>query len=359
LLVVVTLAFAPLLFVSSSITMDYMPALALLLWSYRHLLHGRYALSALLIGLASGFRPTSLLFAVPCAVYVRQKTGRWAQVVRLGFVAGLTAIVAYLPVLLSYGMRRSSISLGAVPHVLVFAYRLLEVFGVVQSAVLGPLLLVLLWRNRHGVRQDATTTFHLVNGLVWVLLFTVFPYEAEYLLPAMPSAIFLLDRLASRPAFVSMAALLLSYHLLRVEILGGESGRRTLRPVLARGYTLWDVEDRRFKLSTRRAETEFRTERPTVLMYGEDWIPSANPEWFLDPDVEMYRQRKGNLYVSAPITEGARLRLLTARGFRLVAWRGRKSELLAAHDGGWRDSIEMVDDLEDFFDHPLAGRPLQ
>jgi hypothetical protein len=53
------------------------------------------------------------------------------------------------------------------------------------------------------------------------------------------------------------------------------------------------------------------------------------------------------------------LRLLTARGFRLVAWRGRKSELLAAHDGGWRDSIEMVDDLEDFFDHPLAGRPLQ
>jgi hypothetical protein len=155
-----------------------------------------------------------------------------------------------------------------------------------------------------------------------------------------------------------VVAFLLSYHVVSLDLLGGESGRRTLKVSLDRGYTVADVQDRIFKLSVRQAATQFSARQPTLMMFGEPWIPGGNPAWVKDESLPAYRQKDGQVYVSSAIIDEGRLRDLKQKGFRLVVWRGEKWEFERATDFPWRDYVEVIDDLSAFFGVPIRGRGL-
>ena len=93
-------------------------------------------------------------------------------------------------------------------------------------------------------------------------------------------------------------------------------------------------------------------------MTGESWIASANESWIFDPTRKIYKQKVGNLYVSGLILDENRLRALRAEGFRLVVWNGDKAEYVITRNAYWRNYVEVIDDLDDFFGQPIAGKIL-
>jgi len=359
---ILAMAFLPVVVTHSASTMDYVPALALMVWAYVLLREGRNKASAVLIGLACGFRLTSGLLILPWAIYV-WKSRRSLRPVATGvLLATAVGTIAYSPVLLTYGIRtiHLTIQVDLPTRVLIGGYSALELLGIVQSVVVAAVLVYSLRRGGPAAAVSETPwyAFHVSNIAVWIPMFLAMPYKSAYLMPLLPSLILLLDRLAGRRAFASICALLLSYHVIRLDALGGESGRRYVKFSLSSGYTIADIQDRRFKLATRRAASTCPITRPTVLMLGDLWIVIGNDAWSWDDGLGMFRRTDGLLYVSGRILDEQKLRDLGMRGYRLVVWRGDKWEYVRGCDFDWQRYVDMIDDLSEFFGTPIEGRAL-
>jgi hypothetical protein len=362
LFVVVAILFLPVTVKNGSSTMDYLPALAILVWAYVALRAGRPAVCAILIGLASGFRASSVVFIVPTLLYTYQEGRSWREQSRLLVLAVLTAVLAYSPVLLRYGLRGlgGHIALDPQTRFFIGGYNALQLFGVIPSLFLIASLFYSLRTVGKGRRERWTPEVTFQTAVIGVMaaLFVLQPDEPEYLLPAVPFLMMLIDRLLGVRWLALLVVVLLSYHVVRLETVGGESGSRKIELSLKAGLTVADVQDRLFKLATRQAATMYVTAQPTVLMLGEAWIPTRNDAW-TPVEVEslpMYKQRSGNLYISNRIWQEPQLRVLRRRGFRLVVWRGEKWELMRAGTTDWRQYIKVIDDLAGFFGRPLSGR---
>ena len=360
LLTPVAVSFLPLLLTNASSTMDYVPALALLVWSYVALLNRRWEVAAVLVGVACGFRPTSGLFALPLVVYVYMGTGRVTTALRtLALVIGV-GLAAYSPVLLWYGLPtwRTTIALDTTTRLLITAHNGLKYLGIVQTAVLGSLLMPPLWQRLRAGVPSAFVVFHVLNIALWVGLFLVQGDEPEYLLPSAPSVILLADRLLTKATWRIAVATLLLYSLVQIDVLGGESGARKFAPAVATGVVIRDVQDRRFKLSTRELAGAHAVSQKTLLMFGASWIPVANDAWVRDEKYNVHRQRDGLLFLSPRILDEERLHQLRDSEFRLLVWRGDKWEYLRDKTAPWLDNVEVINDLSTFFGGPVKGRAL-
>jgi hypothetical protein len=355
---IVGISFLPVITANASATMDYVPALALLLWAYVLTVERRWTPAAILVGVACGFRPTSGLFIIPVAIYTYLESRHISATLKALGLALLFGILAYSPVLLRYGiiLPLHTATYGLTTRLLITGYNLVTLFGIIQTAVVCAALIPAV-RSWMGSRSaDSFLTFHFVNILIWVSLFLVMGDEPEYLIPIVPSIILILDRTLSKRRLAAVIVLLLSYSVIQFDVLGGESGKRTAEPRIRFGYDIVDVQDRLFKLSTRAAATRYVALRNTVLMYGRSWIPVSNDGWVYDEEHAMYRQREGSLFVSDRILDLERLKELSESDFRLVVWRGEKWDYVRGNLIGWQDYVEVVDDLSDFFGVKLRGR---
>lgn len=357
-LVLGTFMFLPVVVKNASVTMDYIPALALLMLAYRALVTGRWTLASVFIGVAAGVRPSSICFAVPAAVYACRRSGDIGVAFRLAGVAAGTGLVAFSPSL-AHG------AFGIVPTMpwMKGIYNGVRLVGLAQAVVLAWVA----WHARDSIfdvarrwRADALVLFHLLVIVLWLALFVPLPDEPEYLLPAVPSVLWLLDRALSRRRLVTVAAVLLSYHVVSVEVSGTRGGTKAMQVAIRQGFTLADIEDRRFKLALREAATHWNGETPTLLMEQALAITARNPSWVLDPVVNEYRQRDGNLYVSLRYYRDDLVRHLSSRGVRIVALREREWEF---HQPGRDTAWPLIDfvsreELDRLLGRRIVGRPL-
>ena len=353
-------ALLPVFVKNATSTMDYIPALAALLWAYVAVLRGRSLAAGLLVGLSTGLRPASVLFLLPCGWFMYREHGRRAALkMILGGIAW--SVVCYSPALLTYGLSTPGalVTVAVRERIVIGGYNALKLFGILQSVLLaGAFLFGFLKARGSGYLRSSHFSFHAIAIGAWLALFAVFPFEAEYLLAAVPSLMLVLDRILGRRGVVVVVAALLSYHVVQLEVLGGESGYRKLDIRAHSGYTVDDVRDRIFKLSTRSAASEYHAPQPTVLFFGEPWIPSTNEKWIYDADRGMYRQRDGRLYVSAAILDEAVIRERREEGFRLIVWKRAKWEFIRLGQRQVPEGIEVIDDLGELFGVPIRGRSL-
>lgn len=355
---VTTVAFLPVIIKNSTSTMDYVPALACLLLAYAAMLQSRWGLAATLIGVACGFRPTSGLFVVPLCVFLYIQQRSWALVLRTFGIALLCGLLAYSPAFLTYGLPNpyGSISLDVQTRLLIGGYNGLRLFGIPQTLVLLFVVVGIVWQQvRSRSAMPPLLLFHVVNVLVWLGLFVLLSDEPEYLLPIVPSVVFVLDKALDVRRFATVSMLLLSYHVVQLDVLGGQSGDREFHVAVRPGFTLEDIQDRVFKLSTREAATRHVVTEKTLLMFGTPWITAANPAWVSDSQYGLVRQATGNLYVSGRIRDEDRLKRLKSDGFRIVVWRGEMWEYLRTGNTYWHHYVEVVDDLSTFFGTPIRG----
>ena len=359
LLVLATALFLPVFFKNATVTMDYLPALACMVWAGALLMEARPQGAALLAGLAVGFRPTAILFLLPLLFYL-QRTADTRTLLRAALLGSLAAVAAYSPMLFArgFGAPAPAPRSGIVQHLGLIAFHSLRFCGVAQSLLLLPLLLRGGRRQPAGALADPVAAFYLVNAAVWLGLFQLLPDEPEYLLPLLPSLLFFMDRLLSRRAFAAAFVLLLSYHAVQLELRPEQPDRLQLHPRLAAGYTIEDIQDRVFKLDSRRAATQFRPDRPTLLMFGLPWITAANDAWIQDEEPGVYRQKEGNFYLAGRITDRGQIERLRRRGVRLLAWRLAMWDYLRTGSTAWGNDVEILADVRLLFAGPVRGKPL-
>jgi hypothetical protein len=226
----VAFAFAPVVYISSTTSMDYMWAAAFLLGGVYLALDRRPAGAGALLGLAIGCRMTSSLMLLPMSILI---AGSWAGrravrgVLTMAAVALGVASLAYVPALKLYGAGLFKFYRGGVPtnavHLL-SADRALSrldgalyeasvgTWGVVGSAAIAVALAhVLLGLARRGAGSGGASPRNRTRSLAWISavvvysgLFLTLPDEAGYLIPALPFVILLLASAMRPTAFKLM-----------------------------------------------------------------------------------------------------------------------------------------------------------
>src|SRR5205823_4855240 len=96
-----TYAFAPMIWINSSITLDYLWGVTFILAAYLAVLKGRPLLGGVLLGLAVGCRPTSALMALPFFVLLARER-RPRPVLEFFAAMGVTSLLVFAPVMLNY-----------------------------------------------------------------------------------------------------------------------------------------------------------------------------------------------------------------------------------------------------------------
>lgn len=203
-------AFTPLLWINSVITMDYMWSLTFVLACYLALIRRHSLLAGLLMGLAVGFRLTAVWVAFAFLLWLwREKQLRSA----IPFVGALavTSLVAYSPVLATYGLRMFNFYDAKVPFVGFLKLLGKDTLGVIGAlAVLAGLALSLprLTRLPRDILADSHVALWVAVPLLVFVSFARLPHEVAYLIPLFPFGFFLMARYFRRPVLVVVAVLI-------------------------------------------------------------------------------------------------------------------------------------------------------
>jgi len=205
-------AFAPLLWINSVQTMDYMWALTFVLGSYVALTYNRPSVAGVVLGIAAGFRPTSL-FMLPIFWLLLLRTGQRSQLRPLTLSTIATSLLAFLPVILTYGVNFMNFYDQQV-HVEEFIKRLgkdgLGIIGVSALAIALLLSLPRLVKLPRDLVRDAHVLVWCTAILVLFTSYTRLPHEIGYLLPLFPFGFFLMARYMSRGVLVFALVAILS-----------------------------------------------------------------------------------------------------------------------------------------------------
>jgi hypothetical protein len=156
---------------------------------------------------------------------------------------------------------------------------------------------------------------------------------------------------------LAVLAIVLSYHVATIEIVGSRGGFRRTAVAVRPGLIVRDVNDRRFKVWLRDASAHWRGSRLTLFM--EQMLPPVvgRDGWRYLPDLNIYQQIGGTLAVSQRITDGRLLQAIHAQGYQILAWRAHEWEFLLPATIDAHSLVEFVDDPGDLFGLPVRGRP--
>lgn len=199
-------AFAPLLWINSAMTMDYMWALTFIMAAYLALLNKSPSLAGLALGIAAGFRITSLFMLLPFILLLwRNKERGMARTMTFTSLALTLAI--FTPVLMRYGINFMNFYDEGVP-LGEFVKRLgKDGLGVVGALALVGALVVSLPRLRHLPRDlvnDANVLVWASTIVIYFASYTRLPHEIAYLIPVFPFGFFLLSRYLARGVLIAL-----------------------------------------------------------------------------------------------------------------------------------------------------------
>ncbi len=201
-------AFAPLLWINSVMTMDYMWALTFLLAAYLAMLYRAPTVAGICLGIAAGFRLTSLLM-LPVFWLLIWRTRQRGQIWPLTLSGAAVTLVAYTPVLMRYGVNLLNFYDQKVP-LDEFIKRLgKDGLGIVGALAL-LVVLVLSFQRLRRFPRDLVKDPHVLTWTAAIAVFfasyTRLPHEIAYLVPLFPFGFFLMSRYLSRGLLVAALA---------------------------------------------------------------------------------------------------------------------------------------------------------
>lgn len=211
-LLTLTFAFTPLLWINSSVTMDYMWALTFVLAAYLLLVLGRVVPAGVMLGIAAGCRPSALIFLGPFLLLPARRRD-FPALARFSAATLLAAAVALSPGWLRYGAHMFGFAdwrptWGAVARTLgVEAFSLMTAVGL---AVVTLASVPQMRRLPALLRRDGHFAVWLTAALVVFAIFVRLPLEEGYLIGGVPFALLVMARLFRRPALVAACALIVA-----------------------------------------------------------------------------------------------------------------------------------------------------
>ncbi len=222
-------AFTPLLWINSVSTMDYMWSLTLILGCYLALMRGRFLVGGVCLGLAVGFRLTSGLAAPAFLIWLWRERQLRPMIPFLAAL-GATSLVAYSPVLATYGLRMFNFYDAKISLLSFLKLLGKDTLGVIGAlAVLAGLALSL--RRLGSLPRDLTRESHLLLWVAMILIFFVsfarLPHEVAYLIPVFPFGFFLMARYFQRAVLVAVATVIVLAGFVDITSPGDELNRET------------------------------------------------------------------------------------------------------------------------------------
>jgi hypothetical protein len=266
----------PILLVNASTTMDYIPGLALLLWSYVLVKEGRILEGFALLGLAAGMRPTNIVFVIPLAAFMRLSGRKLRDVFTAGIVSVAVGICFYIPILIKTGIHIVDLPFTGykgIAHFLLTGYKGLMLFGPVATAVIAALLVVNRQRIRDLLRsliteKDPEITVEFMTIALFTGIFVWHSDESEYLIPAVPFLYLFVERVFPAKHLPVLSACILSFAFISVDLKDGESGRRSVSLKPDWGILVKDYIDRKGLERLRSGICDLSLPKKAVIIHG-------------------------------------------------------------------------------------------
>ena len=216
-------AFAPFLWINSVMTIDYMWALTFLLAAYLALLRREPTLAGVALGIAAGFRLTSLAMLLPFLLLL-WRSGRRDEFLTLARTSMTVTLLVYIPVLTVYGIKFLNFYDQSVSAGVVIRQLGKDGLGVIGAlAVLAALALS--FQRLRRLPGDLLRDPHVLTWsavvVVFFLLYGRLPHEVAFLIPVFPFGYFLLSRYLSRGLLVAALAVVVLAGFVDVTANGG------------------------------------------------------------------------------------------------------------------------------------------
>ncbi len=241
----VAFAFTPLLWINSMTTMDYMWALTFILGCYLALIRGHSLLGGVCLGLAVGFRMTSVWAALAFLVWLWRERRLRSAIPFLGAL-GVTSLIAYSPVLATYGLRMFNFydaKVGILPVVKLLGKDTLGIVGTLSVIAALIISLPRLTRLPRDLARESHLALWVAMVLVFFISFTRLPHEVAYLLPVFPFGFFFMARYFRRTVLVGATAMILFAGFVDVTTPGDELDRNSISGAeIGRGMMLSDLD---------------------------------------------------------------------------------------------------------------------
>ena len=279
-LLIIAMAFAPLVWKNSSTTMDYLWALLAIVLSTQCALDKKHFSSGIWLGVAAGFRPINILAVLPIfTLLLLERISLRNAFVFLG-AAIATAATAFLPPLLKYGflgwvsstiIATSDIALTFTDRLLQFGYRSVTSVGI--PTVIAALAIGIFRRKKliSEIRNNDPIVISSVCGLFTFLgLYWCFPLEREYLLPVLPFALLLFDKIAPRRDMLFLVVYLLSFAFVNPDVIRHHGFKGTPGFNIHQGIILEEFGKREYILSLREDIARFTLKGKSLVMTGGD-----------------------------------------------------------------------------------------
>lgn len=210
-LLLITFTFMPVIWINSTITMDYMWGLMFILLAFYFMFNGKYYFSGIALSFAIGSRITSLVIVITLLYWMLYKKSEIKTFLGTTIIA---SIVIFSPVIYTYGFE----FLKYYPRDITFN----EVFyGFTTQLLSIPAIVVLFMAfviARNLPKDDFLFNLSLSVVFIYGLLFLYHPSKPAYLIPAVPWGLIVLSKSFSRVIVVLICILIVLNGIVSVDI---------------------------------------------------------------------------------------------------------------------------------------------
>lgn len=335
-LLVTLFATTPILLLNAAATLDYLPGLALLLFSYVFITKKKYLLSAVFLALSASFRLTNLLFLFPLIFYMVQEKEGIARILRLSILSLALGLSLYIPIVVRTGLRPFLFPFqfgGFIAYLFRSGHNAIMLFGTIATLGIAVLIIVHLKKIVRVFKKSSTdSSFYpeIISIILFLLVFLLHPDEPAYLIPLIPFLYLSFSRWLSKKGLIFLLALVASFAFVNLDIKGGESGKRRLAVKLDWGIVVKDYCDRHELESLRQGIGQFHLSEKAVIItgmgpiltYQNSWVTLAGKEQIspgleeiaIGEESEVYRISGQDVYLvySMPLSA---VKLLQSEGY--------------------------------------------
>jgi hypothetical protein len=321
---VLAFAFAPVVWQNSAVTLDYMWSLLFILISLHATLNQWLLVAGVGLGIAAGFRPSNFILIVPlvCLMHLQKQESK--QIVKFTFVALMTMICAFIPLMMKYGLsgwlmatqqEMRDVHPQTAMRFISFFYRTLYFIGPLAAMTAWYTL----WKNRTALvdairSSDPLVVVSMAGIITFLCLFLWLPLERAYLLPAFPFFLLLVDKYSSSQAFILFTVLLVLSGLVNFDVIKADD-RRSFGVNVHWGMVVEEFQNREDMLRARKEIASLSFPDRAVIM------TSSGPAfWF-----------ENELLESASDNRLQSVLFYTKDHFRLVQQKGNPNTLFVAY----------------------------
>ena len=210
----IAFSFIPTFFIAGTYTIDYNIGLLFILLSFYQLLKGRYWLTGIFIGIATGIRISHLGFMLPWAILIFTRTHSFKNVIRMSLPGIAVAALAFVPPLLTYGFGFVDFHKPPYPAMVKVLYKMsFGLYGVPLLFFFGAFFIAHLQRpfsfwTLHSYYSRMPRGFFLSVLIIFVMQLVVFlrlPFKSEFFIPFLPFLLLYLGTIMSRNWAVGLA----------------------------------------------------------------------------------------------------------------------------------------------------------